>query len=373
MIEKEELLKKLIEQSGKTEEELTVLISDKVNELSGLVSEEGAMYIVANELGIKLEIERPKREVNFLKIDKITESKVPVSLICKVIKKYDKINFTSQNGTSGSVQSVLIGDETGIKRLTFWNDQTDLLENIHEGDILKINNAYTRENSQYPERIDIHYGQYSDIEVNPEGVEVDVIEFNPNGMEFTDKKISELEVGDKNIRINASIVDFEVPRFYIACPNCFKKVLQNEDKYICQEHGEVEPIKIPIVNLVIDDGTTTIPVVGFRDRAEKATKLTSDELISLIEDVEKYGDFRKALIGSKIVLVGNVVSNPMSEEIQLILNSIESLDFDEKDILRKDKDGQEQEQDKNKNEKEIDDTDNFDKIEIEEIDIDDDI
>lgn len=365
MIEKDKLMENLILKSGKSKEEISQMISDKVNELSGLVSEEGAIYIIANELDIKLDSDRPKQDANFVKISQITEPKTPTSLECKVIKKYDKINFSSKTGSEGSVQSMLVGDDTGVIRLTFWNDQTDLLDNIHDGDILRISNAYTRENSQMPERLDVHYGQYSSLEANPEGVEVKVVDYRPS-MEFSEKKISELKEGDKNIKVNVLVTDFDIPRFYLACPHTFKKVFQDEGKYLSPEHGEVEPIKVPIVNLLVDDGTGTIGAVGFRDRAEQITKLNSQEIISLTEDIEKYKNFTKNIIGAKLELVGNLGQNNMTGEPQLLVNQVLLVEISPK---TEETNSNEKKEEKNE---EVS-LDEFDDFEIEEIEIDDDL
>lgn len=362
MSEKEKLLENLVEKSGKSIETLNRLITDKVNELSGLVSEEGAIYIVANELGVRLEAEKPKRDVEFTKVSEIKEAKVPVSLIVKVIKKYDKINFTSSKGTEGAVQSLLVGDEGGVIRLTVWNDQTDILENIHEGDILKITNAYTRENSQNTDRIDVHYGQYSDVEVNPEGVKIDLPEFKPMSYEFVDKKIEEIKEGDRNVKVSATITDFDIPRFYIACPTCFKKVIRDGDKHECPEHGVVDSIKVPIVNLIVDDSTGTIPVVGFRDRAEDITKMSAEQIIALTEDIDKYKTFSKKLVGAKIIIGGNASMSTMTGELQLLANQIEEIIYNEVE--------DKPESNNVKDEVLVDDNDLDD---IEEIDLDDDL
>jgi len=366
MTEKEKLFTNLIDKSEKSREELEELVADKVNELSGLVSEEGAIYIIANELGIRLENEKPKKNADFLKLDKITEPKTPVSFLCKIIRKYDIVTFSSEKNPKGRVQSILVGDETGVKRLTFWNDQTEILENIQEGDILKILNAYTRENTQNPGRIDIHYGQYSDIEVNPKDVEVKVQEFTPEKFDSVKKKISEIEEGERNIELDATVTDFDIPRFYIGCPECFRKVFQDGDDYKCAEHGEVKPLKIPIVNLIIDDGSGTIAIVGFRDRAEKLTEMTSDDIIKLTEDIDTYQTFSKKIIGSKINLIGNHSINNMTGEKQLIVNQILGVEFKELDEVVEDilKDDVKEKS----NSKEVEDD-----LEIEEIDLDDDL
>jgi ssDNA-binding replication factor A large subunit len=334
MNKKEDLMKELIEKSGKNSEEIKKLIDDKVNELSGLVSEEGAIYIIANELGIRLESEKPKKKIETLKLEEINEPNMQVSFYGKVLKKYDLINFTSQKGNQGSVQSILIGDESGIKRVTFWNENTEKLKEIENNDLIKIENAYTRENSQNPERIDIHFSQYSELEKNPEGIKIEVKKIE-NEFTPTKKKINEIEENDKNIELFGLITDFDIPRYYNACPECFKKVFQEEDKQICPNHEEVEAIKVPIVNLTIDDGTGNISIVGFRDRAEKITQLTSDEIIKLTEDFEEYRKFSKKIVGSNLNLIGNVSISSLTSEKQILINEIIEIDFKKEEVDEK--------------------------------------
>lgn len=372
MSEKEKLFDMLIEKSGKTKEELDSLLAEKVNELSGLVSEEGAMYIIANELGVRLDHERPKKQAENTKISDITEPKTPTSLLCKVLRKYDKVTFSSNSGGEGAVQSILVGDDTGIIRIVFWNDKTEILENVQDNDILAITNAYTRENN-HTKRIEIHFGPYSDIEVNPEGESIEVVEYKPS-IEFKEKKISELEENDKNVKIKATITDFDIPRFYLACPECFKKVFQDEEVYKCAEHGDVEATKVPIVNVMVDDGTGALNVVAFRDRAEKLTGLNSEEIINLTEDVDKYKKFKDSIIESTAEIAGNSSINNMTDEMQLIINlilGIESttVEKEAKDLSEKEKEVEKKSEEPTPKKKvQEDDLD----IDVEEISIDDD-
>ena len=365
MTEKEKLIENLISKSGKSSDEINKLVSDKLNELSGLVSEEGAIYIVANDIGVKLDAEKPKAQADVMKIEDITEAKVPTSLNCKVIRKYDKVTFQSKSGSEGSVQSVLVGDETGIIRIVFWNEKTEVLDNIQDGDILGISNAYTRENTN-SERIEIHFGQYSDIEVNPEGVEITLPEYTPKDIEFTEKKINEIEESDKNIKISGIVADFDIPRFYVGCPECFKKVHQDDGKQTCAQHGEVQANKIPIVNVVVDDSTGTIAVVGFRDRAEQLSGVSTNEVLSFTEDIDKYREFSKRIVGAKIELGGNVGTNSMTGEKQIMANQIHSLELKSLDEIVKDEVAETQEKQSASDDEDLD-------IDIEEIDFDDDM
>lgn len=370
MTEKEKLLQNLIDKSGKSSEEIGTMISEKVNELSGLISDEGAIYIIANELGVRLDSERPKKDAELAKIIDITEPKTPVSFICKTIRKYDLVSFSTEKNPQGRVQSILVGDETGITRLVFWGEKTELLENIHDGDILKVLNAYTRENTNQ-ERIEVHYGQYSDIEVNPKGVSIELKAFVPQEIESKEKKINELEEGDINIKLSGIVTDFEIPRFYLGCPECFKKVFQDEGIYKCAEHEEVKALRIPIVNIVFDDGESTISLVGFRDRAENLTKLKDTEIIGLTEDIDKYRDFSKKIIGSKIQVVGNVGLNNMTGDKQFLVNQVLSVEFTTVEKVAEELVKETKSTKKKEVVEEIDIDDDLD--DIEEIDIDDDL
>lgn len=371
MSEKQKLLDSLIEKSGKSKEEVEKLLNEKVDELSGLVSEEGAIYILANDLGIRLDHEKPKKEADMSKIEDITEPKTPVSLFCKVIRKYDRVEFNSSK-TQGSVQSILVGDETGIIRIVFWNEKTELLENIQEQDTLKIINAYTRENTN-SQRIEVHYGQYSDIEVNQEGIQIKLKEFTPSQVEFTQKKVSELQEGDRNVKISGMITDFDIPRFYLACPDCFKKVFQDEGTYKCAEHEEVEAQRIPIVNMVIDDGTATIAIVGFRDRAEDLANAKTDEILSLTENVDKYREFSKKIVGTKIELGGNVSANKLTGEKQVLVNQILGIESKTvEEIVKEELKEETKVKKETKSEPKKEEDDDLD-MDIEEIDFDDDL
>jgi len=374
MTEKETLIKNLIVKSGKSEDELNRLIASKVKEMSGLVSEEGAIYIIANELGLRLDVEKPKRNTEYTKIEDITEPKVPISLQCKVLKKYDKVTFQSKSGSEGSVQSILVGDETGIIRIVFWNEQTEVLEQISENDLIIVNNGYTRENINN-ERIEINYSQYSEIEVNPEGLEITVGDFKREEIPSTEKKISEIQENDKNVKISALITDFDIPRYYLACPECFKKVMQDDGIQKCVNHGEVKAIKVPIINLVIDDGSGSISVVGFRDRAEEITGLNSDDIVKLSEDIDKYNSFSKKIIGAKLELIGNSSINSMTGENQLLINQISNIEFKDVDEIVADliKSDNKTKQKTETQEKQQVEKNDIDDLEIEEIDIDDDI
>ena len=83
-VPKDMLIEKIKEKSGLTDKEIETRVKDKLDQLSGLISEEGALHILANELGIKI-FDDPGK----LQIKNVLAGMRNVELIGKVIKIYE--------------------------------------------------------------------------------------------------------------------------------------------------------------------------------------------------------------------------------------------------------------------------------------------
>jgi ssDNA-binding replication factor A large subunit len=161
----EQLVQKILETGKITKADLDEKVQGKLNSLGGLISEEGALHIIANELGVQLESTPSASQV---KVQDVSAGMRNVQILVKVIKKYELRTFGPDG--SGKVASAYVGDETGALRLTFWNDKTTFFDQINEGDVLDIQNAYSRENNS---RVEIHMGNNSNCAINPEGKSVE--------------------------------------------------------------------------------------------------------------------------------------------------------------------------------------------------------
>ena len=204
------------------------LIKSKINELSGLISEEGAAHIIANELGVEL-VDQDKAK---LKIKEIYSGMRKVSTVGKVVRKFDINEFKKGEGT-GKVCSLIIGDETGTMRVVFWNEQVDLLDKVNENDIILVKEAYVRDNRGNKE---IHLGERGEIEVNPAGELIGEVR---QGTSYNRKKISDLDSGMEGAEILGTVVQVFDPHFFNVCPQCNKRVTEAEGESNCAEHGKV--------------------------------------------------------------------------------------------------------------------------------------
>ena len=104
-------------------------------------------------------------EAPFLSVNQIDETVRNVSIIGKVVGINKRISFMSEKG-DGSLQSIIIADPTGMINVNFWNESIEKLTEIHPDDIVKITNAYTRY-SDYSQKIELNFGKFSEIEINP--------------------------------------------------------------------------------------------------------------------------------------------------------------------------------------------------------------
>ncbi len=304
-MEIDELKEKIAKGSGLTQEEVGKKIEDKVLELSGLVSEEGAAYIVAKEEGLDL-LEKRERS---LKIKNIIPNLKNVEVIGKIVEMSDIREF-ERNEKKGQVRSITIGDETGRIRVVFWNDMIKLTENLNEGDVIKVKQGFTKPNTfGIPE---IHLSVRSTIE--PEEKEIEVAE---NSTKYSDsptlKNIGERknlkEVVDNDfIETKAAIVSLS-EKEYLTCPNCNSKVEEINGNCVCKDHGKVEPKRNLIIHGYLDDGLATLRFVSFKETAEK---IKNDKLI-----------------GQEKLFTGRIKKNEYFGNLELMVNKIEDIDIDE--------------------------------------------
>jgi hypothetical protein len=243
-----------------------------------------------------------------------------VSTVGKVIRKYDVREFQKGEST-GKVCSLLLGDETGIIRLVFWNEQVEQLSVVKENDIIKVVNAYARENRNDRE---LHLGQKGEIEVNPEGFAVGEVR---QTSEFTRKSITSLQAGESNVEVLGTVVQVFDPRFWSTCPECNKKVLPEGDSFSCATHGKVEPGTSYVMNAVVDDGTSTIRTVFWKNQTNSL--VGKDDLSEFKENPGAFEDVKTDLLGEQFKLMGRVVKNDMFDRLEFSVQMVEKANASE--------------------------------------------
>ena len=298
------IIQRIHQEKGFSNEEINSKIKNKIEELSGLVSEEGAAHIVANELGVQIFGE------NKLKVSEIMSNMKDITVIGKVVAIFDLVEF-QKDSNPGKVRSVILGDETGKIRVSFWHSAADAIDGVTSGTILRLEGVVSRENNRQPE---ISVANPEQVKISPEGIVIDV------SNEEKTKKIVELTGG--NSAILGTVVQTFRPTFYDRCPECNKKVVEGS----CSTHGKVEAKKACIFNIIVDDGSASIRCVFFNELAENISGVAIEELEAKNEEV------RKNIIGTIVKISGSVRFSEFLGENEIIANFIDDVDI-EKEVM----------------------------------------
>lgn len=316
----EQIVEKIKSQANVSEEEINAKVNEKLDKLSNLISKEGAAHIVANELGVKV-FEAPKG--GRLKIKELQPMQRNIEVLGKVQKLYGVREFKTQT-REGKVGSFLVGDDTGLTRITVWDEPLmPDVEKLKEDDTVLVKGAYVKENNGYKE---VHLGSGAQILINPPGETVENVVQTGQKPEATVKKISELNERDF-AAVTGTIVQVFEPRFYEACTECGKKV--NPETKKCNEHQSAQSQLMPVVNIIFDDGSENIRIVAFRDQAESLLGLDREKLVALKDNFSDFDELRSKILGKQIKVTGRVVKNDMFGKLEMVANNVEEVDAKE--------------------------------------------
>lgn len=306
----EDVVAKISHESGLSEAEVQEKIDEKLGELSGLVSKEGAAHIVANELGVKV-LEQPTGKVA---VDKILPGMRSVTFTGKVQRIFDERSF--DKGTrKGKVRSFIAGDETGTIRVVLWNDQVEKIQTLKEGDVVSIQNGYVKENNNQKE---VHLNDKSGIELNPPGENIGEVKVTIQ--QRLRKRINELSETDSNVELLGTIVQVFEPRYFETCPECNKRarMLPEGLECVCEAHGKVIPKYSYVMNLIIDDGSGTIRTVFFKNQADNLAGKGDDFFMSIRSNPEKIEQLKNELLGEIVKIVGRATKNAMFDRLEFV-------------------------------------------------------
>ena len=309
------VVQKIQDEAGISKEEIDKKISVKLDQLSGLISKEGAAHIVANELGIDL-----LKTDGILKITHLTPGMRNVDIVGKVVRKYEVREFSSGD-RKGKIGKFLLGDETGITAIAMWNDKADFFDTFEEWDVLKVENCTVR--SGLNGRSELHMTDGSNILVNPKGITVETRAIGEVS-ETTKKKISELKENDINVEVFATIIQIYDIRFFEVCPECNKRAKPTEDGsgFSCATHGVVAPSFASVLNILVDDGTEKVRVVLWRNQIAELLNLKDDELVKYKDDPVEFEGVKADLLGHQIKIVGKVSNNNMFNRLEMNANRV---------------------------------------------------
>lgn len=131
--------------SGKClgERKLDSLLLGKKREFAGLLSDDAALYLVANSLGVEAEGFEPV--VRFTPLAELAPGG-KASVRCRV-ERVSPLKGFERDGRKGSLVSLAVSDGTGSARLVLWGFDAERVSSgsVEKGDLLEVLNAEVRE------------------------------------------------------------------------------------------------------------------------------------------------------------------------------------------------------------------------------------
>ncbi|MFH7880763.1 MAG: DUF2240 family protein [Candidatus Aenigmatarchaeota archaeon] len=294
----DELLDELEKKSGLSKEEIKKKIDEKIKELNNLITVEGAIYLIAREMGIELPSERKK-----IKISSILPGIRRLNFYGRVFRISKVVEF-NVGGRKGRVVNLYVGDDSGYVRVVLWNDQVDFVDKgkIKIGSAVQIINGFSKEGN-YGE-VEIHLGPSGLLKV------LEDIKGLPSAEELEQKFSSFERMKIKDVKIgNVEIVGFIVRVFKA------NYIVENND-------GE----KFLFLPTLMDDGTATIRVIFFRDLAEYLVGKNIRE-IEKLEEGQRKKIIEENVLGKEVVVQGRVRKNELTEKLELIASYVNSLNY----------------------------------------------
>jgi len=294
----EKILERIVRASGLNKEELNFRVETKRNKLSGLISKEGALQVIAAELGISFDEEK-------LKINELLPGMRKVNLIAKIITLYPIRTFVNKNGEQGKVANLIIADDTSNIKVVLWDtNHIELIETgkITENSVVEILGGSMRDN-------EIHLGSFSELKPSKEK-----FEYVKTERQIKEKEISNLNLGDY-VKIKAFIVKAFDIKFFEINKETGRKL--TEEDIVMGAKSE----KRMLLTIVLDDGFETIRAVLFSEILGKLGVKEMDNLTLLNQQKEN-------LLGKELFFIGTIRRNSYFNTSELIVDNIEEINLD---------------------------------------------
>ena len=252
----EAYINKIIEETGLTRNEIKNRVEEKKNELKGLISEEGALFIIAKELGVDVKEENKELlkdiEIN---ISDIIPNMKNITLIGRIKQVNRVFSFNKKDGGSGNVGSFILHDNSGEIRIVLWDDHTLILENpeFEKNELVKILNGYARKGKT--DETEVHIGRLGKIIIAPE--DVDYKKYPKIKDEF-------IMIEDINLSLPSVSIEGKIMQIF-------------PTKEFTRKTGEIGKVS----SLTLMDSTGSTKITFWNEDTEKINDLKVDDTISI--------------------------------------------------------------------------------------------
>ncbi len=199
----EDYIHKIIEGTGLSKVDIQKMVQEKKEELKGLISDDGALFIIAKELGVDVKQENNEllKEIE-INVSDIRPNMKNIMLAGRIKLINEIFEFTKKQGGEGKVGSFILSDKDGEIRVTLWDDHTEILKNpkFEINEVVKIINGYSKIGKN--QETELHIGTYGKIIIAPDDVDY------KKYPKITDRtlEIDKIDVNQKSISLEGKVM-----------------------------------------------------------------------------------------------------------------------------------------------------------------------
>ena len=255
-----------------------------------------------------------------VKVSDLSTEMRDVDIEGRVARIFPVTTFDRDN-QKGQVQNIILADESGTVRVTFWNEDVEKIKSLQEGDVVRVKHGYVKEG--FRGGVDYQVGRRAEIEINPSDLDESLLQLDLDQavQQPSDQPkriaISEIDIDSegKPVEICGIIVGVgQAKPIYEACPQCRKKmkIEEGQDKFTCAECGyDGDPNYRMLYKITLDDGSGSIRITLFGGGpGEQLLGMTAEEAHSLImesgNNLEPIKKSMNKILGKYIAVQGRI-------------------------------------------------------------------
>lgn len=234
-----------------SEEQILALIEEKKKQGRGLLSDEGAARLVAEELLIQTR----GTELGRMQVRDLVSGLNDVTISGRVLLGWPPQEFQRRDGTRGRVMRLVLIDRSGRANCALWDRHADTASragNI-QGRVIRIGHAYTRQGLAGD--VEVHAGERSSVEIDPQDLPTS------DFPQFSELFMPVGKIVDDANQVNVVGIIQAEPRYY-----SFTKE---------ERTGSV-------LRTVVADESGSIPLVAWNERAEELREVKKGEILQVI-------------------------------------------------------------------------------------------
>ena len=249
-------INKIIEGTGLTRKEIQDLVEDKKNELKGLISDEGALFIIAKELGVDVKSENKDflKDIE-IKISDITHNMKNIMLFGRIKDIYNVNKFKKKDGSDGFVGAFLLHDKSGDVRIVLWDEQVSIFNEpeFKNNELVKIVNGNAKKGKFGG--TEIHIGRFGKLILSPDDVDY---------KNYPKIKVELIKIRDINLNLKSVSIEGKVIQIFPL-------------KEFERKNGELGKVR----SLTLLDSTGSVRIAFWNNDTDKLNGIDSGDIISI--------------------------------------------------------------------------------------------